>query len=180
VGWVEIGKGILDLIEAAALLVSKGETSFLITIAGDGHARTEVEKLISIYHLENYFNLLGWVDPNELVPLYAMNEIFILPSYAEGLPNSMIEAMAAGLGIVVTPVGNITDVIHDEINGIIIEAKNTEMIANKIYDLINDRKKLIKIASNAHNTACKNFAVEPVIDLIEKEILSLVKNVTKS
>lgn len=176
VGWVEKGKGILDLVKAANYMVSMGKKDFMFTIAGDGNAMAELKRLISHSNMENYFNLLGWVDLEELIGLYSVNEIFILPSHAEGLPNAMIEAMAAGLAVIVTPVGNIPDVIRDESNGIIIEPANPKMIAEKIIDLSANRDKLKNIACNAKDTALNYFSVEPVVDIFENEIEMLLNS----
>ena len=66
------------------------------------------------------------VERQELFALYETADIFILPSWAEGMPNSMIEAMAARLAIVVTRVGCVADVISNDDNGKLVEARNID------------------------------------------------------
>lgn len=175
VGWVEISKGALDLIKMAKHLVKNERNNFRISIAGDGRAMPEVKRYIADYKLEKYFVLHGWVDPRRILELYQTHDIFVLPSYAEGLPNSMVEAMASGLAVVVTPVGNIPDIIQDDHNGLIVPANKPKAMADTVGNLMSNPNFLRKIAQAGHATAKDKFSIEPAVEKIIATIQSVIK-----
>lgn len=106
-GWLEQNKGIFELIEALAPLTKT--LDFTLSIAGDGHARQVAEEQVKAGPLAPRTRFLGWTRPEAVPEILAQHDILVLPSWAEGLPNAMIEAMAAGLGVIVTSVGNVPD-----------------------------------------------------------------------
>jgi glycosyltransferase involved in cell wall biosynthesis len=175
VGSVERRKGVFDLIEMARLLVSNGNKKIRVSIAGDGHAMTHLKELIESNHLKQYFYFHGWADSLKLLKLYSSNDVFILPSYTEGLPNAMIEAMASGLAVVVTPVGTIPDVISNNINGLIIPPKAPDAMADAISRLMKKPELLERLARAGYSTANERFAVEPAVEKLLLAINSVVK-----
>ena len=87
VGWLEEFKGVFDLLEASKSLIQQGY-KFQLTFVGDGNAKAQVKEYIKNYNLSSYIKLEGWVDDTNLTRLLENNDIFILPSWSEGLPNS--------------------------------------------------------------------------------------------
>ena len=87
-------------------------------------------------------------------------DIFVLPSYAEGVPISMLEAMAAGLPVIVTPVGGIGSVITDDENGVLVQPGNREQLRNAIQRLANDETLRQRLGSRAKADCLGKYGVE--------------------
>jgi len=166
-GWVEKNKGIYDILECAKIL--KNENIEWI-IGGNGKAFDDVQQKIYDSGLEDKMILKGWVLKKEKDELLGSSDIFVLPSYREGLPNALLEAMQAGLAVVTTNVGGIPDVIQDGVNGYLIKPGDHEMMAQKIKDLIKNRAKLISFGNIAQRTIQQQHTLEVAVSKL-KEIL---------
>ena len=81
----------------------------------------------------------GWVAGERKASLMSMANIYILPSYAEGLPISILEAMTYGMAIISTPVGGIPEIVRQNENGILIAPGDTEALSNAILKLAEDK-----------------------------------------
>ena len=90
----------------------------------------------------------------------------MLPSWLEGLPNAMIEAMAAGLAVIVTPVGNIPNYVTHEKQALMIEPRKASDIANSIERLLCEDKTRVSIAKCGQRLAEERFAVEPGMECL--------------
>lgn len=84
-----------------------------LTVVGDGPYRPELERLVAEHHLEELVEFVGQKDKSELPSYYRSADIFILPSKKEGMPNVVLEAMASGLPIVMTPCEGSEELIRD-------------------------------------------------------------------
>ena len=110
-GLLSQNKGVWDLLKAAFEL-KKDKINFHIIIGGNG----DVEKLITTLNelnLNDYITYVGWVNGYEKNKLISTSNVFILPSYNEGVPISILEAMSYNLPIITTKVGGIPDVLKD-------------------------------------------------------------------
>lgn len=134
-------KGIIDLIEASKEIINKldfqgKQIKFLI--AGDGELRQFAEKLVIDLGIENYYEFLGWVNNEEKQELLKNTDIFILPSYNEGLPMSILEAISYGIPVIATNVGSINEAVFHNENGLLIEPGNIEQLSNSVLSIISD------------------------------------------
>lgn len=135
VGWISKVKGIFELIDAASKLTNDNINVKLHIVGGGADFKEAVNyagKIISLNH-SIYFH--EWLSGASLIEQFKQADIFVLPSYAEGFPNVILEAMAAGLPIITTPVGSITDVIKNGRNGLIVEPKNRNQLIEAILYL---------------------------------------------
>ncbi len=117
VGRLSTGKGIRELLEAAASMRGHG-ISFVVV--GDGPLREEIREALrrpELAHVE----LVGWAAQDELVAHLNRFRLLVLPSASEGLPNVVLEAMACGTPVLATPVGGIPDLITHEVTGFILD-----------------------------------------------------------
>ena len=172
IGWMEEFKGIYEIIKASLILRKKGK-KFHIYFCGDGNAMKNVKELIKKNRLEKFITLLGWIDERDKIDILKKTNIFILPSWNEGLPNSMIEAMSAGLACIVSNVGAISNYIKHEENGLLIKPKCPDELASSIIKLIDDKILLKKISRNSFTFAMKNFTIKKAEEIFEREIESL-------
>ena len=140
-GTVGPHKGAFDLVEAMGRLKVRG-CDLRLSIAGSQQRTGDLDSIrrrIKELGLEDTCQLLGDVRGERKASALGEAKIFVLPSYGEGLPIALIEAMASGLAVVVTPVGGVPDVITDGYNGFLVEPGDLEALADRLAALANDR-----------------------------------------
>ena len=127
-------------------------------ICGDGPLRLPLQAQIVEASLSGQVQLLGaWED---ISPLLASAEIFILPSRWEGLSRALMEAMAAGLPVIATQVDGIKDLINDGVNGLLIPAEDAEALGNSILQLIDDTEMRNRIGAAGQAHVLQNHSVD--------------------
>ncbi len=160
-------KGLEYLIEAARILKSIiHDSKFIILIIGDGQERSNLESRIKNYGLEDRIILLGQIP--EAFKYSKAFDIFVLPSIKEGFPWVILEAMAAKLPVIATRVGGIPEIIEGGKNGILVESKNPQQLAETIKYLIENERIRQELAIQAHQTVLFKFPVEKMVSQIEK------------
>lgn len=124
-------KGILNFVSSIPLIhLNTNGLSFLI--AGNGILKTEILKNIQEMDSNNIVNITDWIPYDELHSSLNNLKLIVLPSYTEGLPSVMLEAMACGTPVLATPVGAIPDIIKDGDTGFIMDNNSPECIAANI------------------------------------------------
>jgi glycosyltransferase involved in cell wall biosynthesis len=90
--------------------------------------------------------------------LYSLSSTFMLPSYSESFPMTVLEAMACGLPVVASNVGGIPEMIDSNQNGILIQPGNERGLSAALLKLIGDRNFAKRLGSNARKKACEEFS----------------------
>jgi len=121
VGWVVEMKGVKDLV--TAFTSSPLLKSCHLRVVGAGDLLPSLENYCSARQVEN-ITFYHWAKRREVNRLLGSSDVFVLPTYAEGFPNSLLEAMSIGLPAITTPVGAIPDSVTDNVNGFLIEPGN--------------------------------------------------------
>ncbi|TYL92027.1 glycosyltransferase family 4 protein [Bradyrhizobium rifense] len=143
-------KGTPQLVEALGQL-DRG-LNWVATIAGNGQiqeTRARAEEL----GIGHRVKVPGWLDARATNEVLQGSDIFVLPSFAENLPMSILEAFAYGVAVIATPVGAIADVISDGTNGLLVPTGNVDALASALRRLIVDgqfRDSLGAAAKNEH------------------------------
>lgn len=106
-------KGLQFILPELGRVNEQAERRVTLMIVGDGPYRPELERLVAEHHLEELVEFVGQKDKSELPSYYRSADIFILPSKKEGMPNVVLEAMASGLPIVMTPCEGSEELIRD-------------------------------------------------------------------
>jgi len=122
-------KGQLTLIEAAAKVRARGG-DFHLSLVGDGEMRGDIERAIARYRLEGHVALAGWRTPAEVRAAVEACRAFVLPSYAEGLPVSIMEAMLLGRPVISTYVAGIPELVTHGENGWLAPAGDADALAD--------------------------------------------------
>jgi glycosyltransferase involved in cell wall biosynthesis len=135
-GLLTENKGIFDLMAIVPELVKKFP-SVKVLLAGSGDVQ-RIQAVLQSGHIEGSVQFLGWVDPQQLIGLYHQSHLFVLPSYYEGLPMVLLEAMACGLPIIATRVGGIPELVEEGENGILIHPGDREALLNAVARLLDD------------------------------------------
>jgi len=168
-GWVEDFKGVFELLEAT-LILQKSGISFHLTFGGDGSVLKDAKSFVEQHSLQSKITFAGWVDGDDKNSLLSSNDIFVLPSWSEGLPNSMIEAMSAGLACVVTDVGMITDYLVDRRDALIVQPRDVTGLAAALKSLILNCSRRETIARNGYTLASSQFSLENGVKLISDAV----------
>ena len=162
IGRLSKEKGTLNFVKAVPYtLKEKHEINFLI--GGDGQLRDEIEKFLVEYNLNEKVKLVGWISHDNLPQYLNKLKLIVLPSYYEGLPNIMLEAMACGTPVLATPVGAIPDFIKDCETGFIMENNTPECIAQNVIRVLN-HPNLKQIADKGRALVEKEFTFEKAVE----------------
>jgi glycosyltransferase involved in cell wall biosynthesis len=145
-------KGIFDLVklvteEQAAL---RDKCKFLV---GGNHEVELLKKLIRDGGIEDLVEYIGWVKDEEKDRFFCMSDYFILPTYHEAMPMTILESLSYGKPVITTPVGSIPEVIENNKNGMLFQPGDMQHLKKIIFDVINDRSKYDCMRKNAMNTA---------------------------
>ena len=173
VGWLEKEKGILEILSAIKNLNKKG-ICFFIKFIGDGNLRIEIEKFIIDNNLQDRISILGWIDSKEIMEHMKSSDIFILPSWQEGMPNALIEALACSLPSIVTSVGAIPDYLKNLESSLLIPPKNVAELEAAIEELINNHSLRKKLSKNGHLVAKSVFLTRRSLQYFSKTIMDLI------
>lgn len=175
---IEKGKGIYELIESFEILNSKYE-NFHLTIAGDGTEELKLKEYVETKRLSKV-DFKGFVSGSSKVQLFSESHLFIFPSYTEGMPTSVLEAMAFGLPVVTTEVGALIDFFKNGQNGYMSKLPpNPSKIVSDIEHLILDKRLMKQISLNNYLYAKKHFLASQVAinnEEIFQEILNSKKD----
>ncbi len=128
-------KGQLLLMEAAKGLMGRG-VSFKLILAGDGEMRPEIEALISEYGLQAHVEITGWISSEEVRRQLEMAQIMVLPSFAEGLPVVIMEAMALKRPVISTYVAGIPELVVPEETGWLCPAGDIDALVDAMQKAI--------------------------------------------
>ena len=128
-------KGQLLLLEACRNLREKG-LDFELTLAGDGEMRSEVERMIQVYNLSAYVKITGWISSNQVREEILASHAMVLPSFAEGLPVVIMEAMALRRPVISTYVAGIPELVINGQNGWLVPAGSVSELTLAIEKLL--------------------------------------------
>jgi len=151
-------KGLIYLLKAIKQIKYKKFDLVLIG-SGENPDRKKMNQLTEKY---KNIHLIEFI-PNAVKYLKAF-DIFVLPSTKEGLPYTIIEAMIAEIPIIATNVGGIPEMIENNVNGILIEPKNSQILAEKILELINNPEATQEMTKKARQKAEQEFTLEKMVE----------------
>ena len=136
-------------------------------LAGSG----EIEKLQAIIEekgISQYFSFPGWVRKEEKENLLKNADIFLLPSYTEAMPMSILEAMGYGLPIVTTNVGGIPQLVEDGKNGYMTDPGNIDSFVKAILKLISNNELIYDMGKKGIEKAYEKYSLEKHLEKVCK------------
>ncbi len=157
IGRLSVEKGHRYLIEAVKEL-REAFANLQVVLVGDGPLRGELEKLARQSGVENQVRFMGKVHNIPL--MLALMDVFVLPSLSEGMPMALLEAMAARVPVVATPVGDIPVVIADGVSGRLVPPENPGALAQVLAELLADRRQGARLAGHAFQQVQQRFCAE--------------------
>lgn len=130
-------KGVGDLLEAVAnLIYEKSVDNVKLVIAGTGVEEQNLKCLAAELKIEKYVDFAGWTNGEKKQELLLKSQLLILPSYNEGLPMAILEAMSYGLPVISTDVGDIASAVYDGENGYLVAPGDVNCLSDRIYHII--------------------------------------------
>jgi len=158
-------KGVEYLIKAMEI-ISQKDRSIRLVLVGEGPEEKNLKSLTEQLKLKGCVEFVGQI-PNERVPEYMVaSDVFVLPSLSEGFPIVILEAMASGLPIVATKVTGLPEIVKDGENGLLVEPRNPQQIAEKVLLLFEDNELREKISRNNKKEA-KKYSWETIVQSLE-------------
>ncbi len=158
-------KGSFDLLSAAKTVL-KLEHDVIFEFVGQEQKAGDIDKLsaqIVDAGLEQNIRISPAVSGAEKIKLFASADIFVYPSYHEGMPMAVIEALACGLPIVATRVGGIPDLVFPGLNGFLVSAGKPDHLANAIQQLIGNSQLRHSMQAASLRLALENFDIEKLV-----------------
>jgi glycosyltransferase involved in cell wall biosynthesis len=159
-------KGTYDLLSAFETAI-KIVPDIQLILGGDGDVE-KVRELVFQMGLTDYVNVPGWISGDEKARVFKSCDIYVLPSYNEGLPGSILEAMAVGVPIISTPVGGIAEAVIENRNGYLINPGDVKSLSKKIIILSQDKKLRIKMGRESREIIKEKFEINSIVDQLEK------------
>lgn len=143
------GKGSFDLVQAFLALPPELRERARLVMAGNG----DLERVRQAAAGESRIEVRPWIDATERDRLMSESDVFVLPTYAEGVPMSLLEAMAAGLPSITTPVGGIPDVFTQGAEGLMVKPGDVAQLTAAMAQLMGDEPLRLGSGRRAHERA---------------------------
>ena len=169
-GCLEAEQGIFDLLQAVARLCAESPECFsdLRLVCAGGGERAEVARHAERLGIGAVVKFTGWVGPSGKRALLENAAAIALPRYSAGLPMSLLEAMAAGVPAVASPVGAIPEVLTDGASGLLVAPGDVTALARALRKLLLDRPLAARIGAAGRETVRARFAPDRVIPRLEE------------
>lgn len=172
IGSLHWKKGQIHLIEAMALLRNE-KIPFTLQIIGEGSERQNIEKAIAKYHLESYVTLLGAKTEEEVAGLLSDADCYIQSSVSEGIPVSLMEAMACELPVISTNITGIPELVLHNKTGLLVESKDAQGMAIALKKLYEDSDTRNEMGALGRSWVIQEFTLEQNV----KKLSNLFNNI---
>lgn len=159
VGRLSEEKGILQLVEALPQ-VANSNGNVKVIICGEGSLMGAVRQAVSRYDLTERVRLTGWIPRQEVLEILRDLRLLVLPSFTEGSPKVLLEAMANGTPVLATRVGTVPDIVTDGLTGFLLDSNDPGELAAKIAQSLQDLELLQIVSENAENYVKANYTLE--------------------
>jgi L-malate glycosyltransferase len=164
-------KGHPWLIDAAPAVIREFPSTRFVLV-GDGEQRCSFEKQVADLGLQQNFLFLG--RRADIPEILASCDIAMLPSRAEGLPNAVLEYMAAGLPTIVSRAGGSAELVQDGVNGLVVPPEDSAALAAALLKLLRDPGLARQLAQNGHEFTVRNFSFERLVREVDALYTSLL------
>lgn len=159
VGRLEPVKGLLVLLEAMAGLRDH-HPDMQLTVVGDGSARSAIEAEAQRLGLTDMIDFVGYKTQDEVAALLPLSDMLVLPSFAEGVPVVLMEAMASGKPVIASRVAGVQELVEDGVNGFTVPSGDSIALAERIEQLFADPVARERMGQAGRQTVEQNFNVD--------------------
>lgn len=177
VGRLSSEKGISGLLEALSNVAADIRPQLLIV--GDGPMRGELDQLVDLLGLGDWVRFAGRLPEAETLAAIAQSDVLVLPSFMEGLPIVLMEAMAMGKPVIATRVAGIPELVEDGVNGLLFTPSDWHQLAEKIAKLAKDEALREELGSAGPRSIAREFNVRRSAERL-RDLLGAVQSVARS
>jgi glycosyltransferase involved in cell wall biosynthesis len=179
VGRLSSEKGHAILLQAAARLEKMKEApDFRIVVVGDGPEKENLLRLTARLGIGQRIVMAGF--QTDVRPYYSLSTLLALPSYSEGSPNVVLEAMAAGLPIAATDVGGVPEILEDGVTGLLVRPGDPEAMAETILRILQDKGLARRLGAAARSCAESKYTPRAYRRLLTEFYLATLEAASKS
>ncbi len=157
VGRLQSQKGVETLLRAWKDVQPSHPSAHLLLV-GQGPERAKLEKLAADLELDAAIHFLGQLEP--VLPYLRASDVFVLPSFFEGLSNALLEAMACGLPVVTTNIGGTAEVIRPTVDGLLVEPGDAPALAASLRQVLGDTTLAQRLGAEARRRVEDDYTAE--------------------
>jgi len=158
VGRLAAVKGLPILLQALVILKQQ-HPDIVLTVVGDGGDRTSLEKMTADLGLSNNVNFVGYKSQVEVRKYFEETDVFVLSSFAEGVPVVLMEAMASGVPVIAPQIAGVSELVENCISGYIVPPGDTASLTQSIDKLLNNSELRTKFGIAGRNKVEKEFNI---------------------
>ena len=173
-GLITNGKGNFDLIKVIAGNKEKYHSKIHLSVGGNGEVN-RLNDLIKKHNIEELVEFLGWITREQKEIALSNTDIYILPSYNEGLPVSILESMSYGKAIISTDVGGIPEIVRNRENGLLISPGDLKQIEDAL-DFFLEYPQLIEEYGAVSELMVQKYLPHSVLKELTEIYKSLISN----
>lgn len=162
-------KGLFDLVEAAGRIAASGggpTGGFKYIIAGEGPLENGLKAAVKAGGLEAIFVFTGFI--RDIRPLLAAADVFVLPSYREGFPMSVLEAMAAGKPVIASDIDGVNESVSEGESGLLFKPGDAAALSRAILSLSADRARGLEMGRHGRAMVMEKFGLDKMIKAHEE------------
>jgi glycosyltransferase involved in cell wall biosynthesis len=172
-------KGLFEAVAAMRVITADPDLKDIeLAVVGSGPATAELSHLIEELGLDGRVKLRDPMFGESKVRFLQESDVFLFPSYHEGLPYSVLESLAAGTPVIATRVGGIPDVVHDGIHGLLIEPRDPAQIVHAVRRLSADSGLVREMSRNCLSWARDGFGLERLSRQFDELYRSVIEGVS--
>jgi glycosyltransferase involved in cell wall biosynthesis len=171
VGRLSAEKGLPTLLDAFRTICAQ-QAGVCLLIVGDGPMRGELEQYVTLHGLQRRVFFLGTRKRPQL--WISVVDVLALPSYSEGMPMVLLEALAANVPIVASDIGGTGEIIQDGITGSLVPPRDASRLKDALCSLIENREKREIYGRNGLAVVKERYSIEQVAKLHEETYLTLL------
>jgi glycosyltransferase involved in cell wall biosynthesis len=164
VGRFNAFKNVETLLKAAAHLKKMDVDNFELQLIGDGEQRSNLERLTVENELTRQVHFLGWVDRDAILNFYRQADLFVTATTWEGMPNTVLEAMACGLPVVASRASGLEELVKEGVNGYLVNINDHAALADHLVDLIDNPYERERMGKESRKVAEQEFAWEYIAE----------------
>lgn len=153
--------------------LSESDIKFHLTLIGGGELKTNYLDLIQDLNQHENVTLIDWINQKDFISILVNSDIYIQSSISEGMPRTIVEAMALQMPIISTKVGSIEGVIENEVNGLLVSTQEEEIIG-AILRLYNSESLRRSLAQTARKNVIEKYEWNSIFDKYRNELISMV------
>jgi glycosyltransferase involved in cell wall biosynthesis len=164
VGRFNTFKNVETLVEAVGRLSQMDVGEFELDLVGEGEQRPVLERMVSELGLSRRVHFVGWVARDRIADHYRCADIFVTATTWEGMPNTVLEAMACGLPIVGTQASGLRELVRDGLNGYLVPIKDPNALAQALARLVDNGYERRRMGRQSRKLAEREFAWEYIAE----------------